>query len=82
MSAWAAGGSAVKDVHLRHGVRNETRDGGKLPFGYVEHQGGPGPGQGVRHGAVTGTRLTYRFDENSASAEKVQVLKDYEQKVH
>src|SRR6478672_8783283 len=26
--------------------------------------------------------LTYRFDENSASAEKVQVLKDYEQKVH
>ena len=25
--------------------------------------------------------LTYRFDENSASAEKVQVLKDYEQKV-
>jgi len=26
--------------------------------------------------------VTYRFDENSASAEKVQVLKDYEQKVH
>jgi ribose 5-phosphate isomerase B len=26
--------------------------------------------------------LTYRFDENSASAEKVQVLKDYEQKAH
>jgi ribose 5-phosphate isomerase B len=26
--------------------------------------------------------LTYRFDETSASAEKVQVLSDYEQKAH